>query len=64
MTTLRLTTTTPAPGMADGDYTADFVEAGTTLSLAGTVSVEGVPVDRAWVENEILHMEGPVAWGT
>jgi len=55
---LALTTSVPAPGMADGDYTDQFVEAGTTFSVDGPVSAAHVPVARAWVEAERLFMRG------
>ena len=49
----------------DGDYTADFLEAGTTLNASGEewTIIGPVPVTRAWVKGGVLFVEGD-AWGT
>lgn len=55
---VTLTTSAAAPGVADGDYTAAFLEAGTTFSLAGVVNAADVPVSKAYVRDGRLYVEG------
>lgn len=50
----------PVPGMDDGDYTNDFLQAGTTFTIDGTARAEHVPVTLAVVRSEVLHLEGVV----
>ncbi len=54
-------TTVPAPGLPDGDYTDDFVTAGTTMTVGGCMTGTA-PVARAWVTGEVLHMECAVTF--
>jgi hypothetical protein len=57
---VKLSTSVPAPGRADADHTAEFLAAGTTFSIFGPVRAEGVRVERAWIEDEVLYLEGSV----
>lgn len=46
--------------MPDGDYTQDFLDAGTTLATTEDSAVKlsrPVPVTRAWVEADVLFVE-------
>lgn len=44
--------------MDDGDYTQDFLDAGTKLNVAGPVNVDNIPVTKAWVKDDVLYVEG------
>jgi hypothetical protein len=48
----------------DGDYTSEFLEAGTTFTIGGAINSDPIPVEKAWVENGKLHMEGTARWGS
>lgn len=57
-----LKTSVPAPGHEDGDYTDEFLECGTTMSFrAEGMGADRVPVTRAYVADEVLHLEGEVS---
>jgi hypothetical protein len=56
--TFEVTCSYDAPGMPDGDHTAEFLEAGTTFSMTGAMQSTPIPVERAYVFNERLYMSG------
>lgn len=47
MTPLKLTTTVPAPGVADCDWTSEFVASGTTFSIDGPVRASRCRTSRS-----------------
>jgi hypothetical protein len=57
----KVSTSIPSPGMEDMDWTEPFLERGTTFSFKGQgMKAEKVAVERAWVRDERLHVEGTV----
>lgn len=55
--------TIPAEGVPDGDYTQDFIDAGTTFTpeVPGMV-FDPIPVESAEVEGGMLTVRGRCAW--
>jgi len=62
MIPLKFATKVDAPGVDDGDYTQEFLDAGTTLTIRGSLNADAVPVTRAWVEDGVLNVEGTLLW--
>lgn len=49
----------------DGDYTQEFLDAGTTFtpSIPGMSFKGPVPVEKGWVKDGVLHLEGKAQFG-
>lgn len=60
---IKVTGQAPAPGKPDMDWTEPFLERGTTFSLTGAMQSDPIPVERAWVKDEVLYFEGTVTLG-
>jgi hypothetical protein len=45
-------------GFPDGDYTDDFVEAGTTMSVNGAMQSDPIPIERAVIKDGKLTLTG------
>jgi len=53
----------PAPGKEDMDWTEPFLERGTTFTLGGSIASDPIPIEEAYVKDEVLHFWGFASWG-
>jgi hypothetical protein len=53
----------PAPGMDDMDWTEPMLERGTTFAVSGVISSDPIPIEGAYVKDEVLHFWGFATWG-
>src|SRR4051794_18574277 len=53
----------PAPGMDDMDWTEPCLERGSTFSVDGVISSDPIPIEGAYVKDEVLHFWGYATLG-
>lgn len=58
-----ITASYPMPGEPDMDWTEPFLERGSTMSISGVLNSEPIPVEKAWVKDEVLYVQGKARWG-
>jgi len=54
----EITVTHQITGIEDGDYTDDFIAAGTTMSVHGPIKSDPIPIERAIVKSGRLFLTG------
>ena len=60
MKKMRVEGQIPAPGKEDMDWTEPCLEMGTKFTINGAMRVEQVPVEQAWVKDEMFYFVGHV----
>lgn len=60
-TEVEVSFTVPAPNVPDGDYSADFREAGTTMTAGGVLTSEPISIQKAVVRDGELTVTGVAA---
>lgn len=54
----EISVTHTVTGFEDGDYTDDFLEAGTTMSVHGVMKSDPIPIERAVIKDGKLTLTG------